>query len=99
MKRKLALLTLSVFLVTNASLASNEVFQGHAEFSNEQIKWLIRGTYLGAGSINNPEKKYHLEIGIAQKEDAERLIQYLRIFGIKSNVIEKGNQYTFSFRW
>ena len=64
------------------------------ELSNDQIKWLIKGTYLGAGSINNPEKKYHLEIGIAQKEDAERLIQYLRIFGIKSNVIEKGNQYS-----
>ena len=64
------------------------------ELSNDQIKWLIRGTYLGAGSINNPEKKYHLEIGIAQKEDAERLIQYLRIFGIKSNVIEKGNQFS-----
>lgn len=64
------------------------------ELSNDQIKWLIRGTYLGAGSINNPEKKYHLEIGIAQKEDAESLIQYLRIFGIKSNVIEKGNQFS-----
>ena len=64
------------------------------ELSNDQIKWLIRGTYLGAGSINNPEKKYHLEIGIAQKEDAERLIQYLKLFGIKSNVIEKGNQYS-----
>lgn len=64
------------------------------ELSNDQIKWLIRGTYLGAGSINNPEKKYHLEIGIAQNEDAERLIQYLKLFGIKSNVIEKGNQYS-----
>ena len=64
------------------------------ELSNDQIKWLIRGTYLGAGSINNPEKKYHLEIGIAQKEDAERLIEYLKLFGIKSNVIEKGNQYS-----
>ena len=64
------------------------------ELSNDQIKWLIRGTYLGAGSINNPEKKYHLEIGIAQKEDAERLIEYLKFFGIKSNVIEKGNQYS-----
>ena len=64
------------------------------ELSNDQIKWLIRGTYLGAGSINNPEKKYHLEIGIAQKDDAERLIEYLKLFGIKSNVIEKGNQYS-----
>ena len=30
----------------------------------EQIKWLIKGAYLGSGSVNNPEKKYHLEIGI-----------------------------------
>ena len=28
----------------------------------EQIKWLIKGAYLGSGSINNPERKYHLEI-------------------------------------
>ena len=34
----------------------------------EQIKWIIRGTYLGSGSINNPEKKYHLEIGIRDKK-------------------------------
>ena len=82
---------LFIIIVNSEQIKSIEYAQ---EFSNEQIKWLIRGTYLGAGSINNPEKKYHLEIGIAQKEDAERLIQYLRIFGIKSNVIEKGNQFS-----
>ena len=64
------------------------------ELSMEQIKWLIKGIYLGAGSINNPEKKYHLEIGIAQKSDAERVIEYLQIFSIKSNIIEKNNQYS-----
>ena len=59
----------------------------------DQIRWLIKGTYLGAGSINNPEKKYHLEIGIAQKNDAEKVMEYLQLFGIKSNVIEKSSQY------
>ena len=82
---------LFIITVNSEQIKSIEYAQ---ELSNEQIKWLIRGTYLGAGSINNPEKKYHLEIGIAQKEDAERLIQYLKLFGIKSNVIEKGNQYS-----
>ena len=82
---------LFIIIVNSEQIKSIEYAQ---EFSNEQIKWLIRGTYLGAGSINNPEKKYHLEIGIAQKEDAERLIEYLKFFGIKSNVIEKGNQYS-----
>ena len=55
----------------------------------EQIKWLIRGAYLGAGSINNPEKKYHLEIGISNVENANKIIQYLKEFEIKSNIVEK----------
>lgn len=36
----------------------------------KKIKWIwkkaiIRGTFLGAGSINNPENKYHLEINLS----------------------------------
>ena len=60
----------------------------------EQIKWLIKGAYLGSGSINNPEKKYHLEIGIKEKENAEKIKEYLRKYDIKSNIIEKNNQYS-----
>lgn len=59
----------------------------------EQIKWLIRGAYLGAGSINSPEKKYHLEIGIADVENANQIVQYLKEFDIKSNIVEKKGEY------
>ena len=59
----------------------------------EQIKWLIRGTYLGSGSINNPEKKYHVEIGISKKNDAEIIINYLKKYDIKSNLTEKNGEY------
>ena len=50
--------------------------------NQEQIRWMIKGAYLGAGSINNPEKKYHLEIGIAQKNNAEKVIEYLKVFDL-----------------
>lgn len=63
------------------------------EMNMDQIKWLIKGIYLGAGSINNPEKKYHLEIGISQKHDAEKVMEYLQSFSIKSNIIEKNSQF------
>lgn len=62
--------------------------------SLEQIKWLIKGTYLGSGSINNPEKKYHLEIGFKEKKNAEEIKEYLKKYDIKSNVLEKNNQYS-----
>lgn len=64
------------------------------ELNMDQIKWLIKGTYLGAGSINNPEKKYHLEIGFAEKNNAKKIIEYLLKYSIKANIIEKNNQYS-----
>ena len=61
--------------------------------SQEQIKWVIRGAYLGGGSINNPKNKYHLELGIKQKNNAILLIQALQSFDIRTNMIEKKNEY------
>lgn len=63
------------------------------DFNLEQVKWLIRGAYLGSGSINNPERKYHLEIGIAKRSNAEKIIEYLKKYEIKSNIIEKKSEY------
>ena len=62
--------------------------------TQEQARWVIRGVYLGSGSINNPEKKYHLEIGIKLLENAQILKQELEKFEIKVNIIEKNNEYS-----
>ena len=82
-----------VFVITVDSKELNSI-QYAAQLNMEQMKWFIKGIYLGAGSINNPEKKYHLEIGIAQKEHAEKVMDNLQVFSIKSNIIEKNNQYS-----
>mgnify|MGYP005755668813 FL=1 len=60
----------------------------------EQIKNVIRGAYLGSGSINNPENTYHLEIGIRRKEYANLIIKGLNEYDIKCNCIEKNKEYT-----
>ena len=60
----------------------------------EQIKNVIRGAYLGSGSINNPENTYHLEIGIRRKEHANLIIKGLNEYDIKCNCIEKNKEYT-----
>ena len=38
------------------------------------IKDLVRGSFLGGGSINNPEKKYHLEIKFSQEESKRKVL-------------------------
>lgn len=70
-----------------------KILENIDDFNLEQIKWLIRGAYLGSGSINNPEKKYHLEIGITKEGDAEKVVEYLESYDIKSHMIEKKNEY------
>ena len=55
----------------------------------EDIKWVIRGAFLGGGSVNNPKNKYHLELSIRQKENAEKLVEMLKAFDIKSNIMNK----------
>ena len=64
------------------------------DVSQEEAKWIIRGAYLGGGSINNPENKYHLELSIAKKENAEEIIRMLKNFDIKSNIIKKKKGYS-----
>lgn len=53
----------------------------------EDIRPFIRGLFMGSGSINNPEKKYHLECGIREEKDILKIINLLRRFDInfKSN--------------
>lgn len=60
----------------------------------EQLKNIVRGAYLGSGSINNPENTYHLEISVRKKDYADIIVEGLSSFDIKSNVIEKNKEYT-----
>ena len=59
----------------------------------EQYKWIIRGAYLGGGSINNPEKKYHLEISFKENENAIQILNMLKNYEIKRNIIKKKKEY------
>ena len=45
-------------------------------------KAFIRGSFLGSGSINDPNKKYHIEISLENKEYANILKNILNEFDI-----------------
>lgn len=61
--------------------------------TSEQMKYVIRGAYLGAGSINNPENTYHLELSLQKPEYAKKVVEGLKQFDIKSNIIKKKKEY------
>lgn len=50
----------------------------------------VRGLFMGSGSVNNPENKYHLEIKVKNSELINILIEVLKDFNINLKSIEKG---------
>ncbi len=61
---------------------------------DEQIARLcIREAFIKAGSINDPNKKYHLEIMFKTKKKAEEMQQLLGNFNIHARVIKREKEY------
>ncbi len=51
----------------------------------------IRGAFLGAGSMSNPAKGYHLEIVCMSGKKAEQLQSVMHAFGIEAKVVIRKN--------
>lgn len=53
----------------------------------------IRGSFLGGGSISNPEKTYHLEMVTNNREHAEDLSGIINSFGLNSKIVLRKENY------
>ncbi len=56
----------------------------------ESLRAIIRGVFMGSGSINDPNKKYHLEISFNTEDNLNNVISILNILDIntKKMIIE-----------
>ena len=70
------------------SLVSNLIVQ-----NNCCKKAFIRGAFLAAGSIGDPEKSYHLEIVVGNSLAGEELIAILSKLGLKAKLVKRKNHY------
>ena len=66
--------------------------------NEEEKKAIIRGAFMGAGSINNPEREYHLEIEFTNKENVDKISNLLLEFGIKTKNMKTKNKYYVYFK-
>lgn len=70
------------------------VAQNLKEIKENEKKSIIRGAFLGAGSINNPENTYHLEINLSNKNNLEYLFEILKDMNINGKKLEQDNKYS-----
>ncbi len=53
----------------------------------------IRGAFLAAGSLSNPNKAYHFEIVVSQEKNGELLCEVMRSFDIDAKMIARKYHY------
>ena len=52
---------------------------------------IVRGAFLGAGSINNPNRTYHLEINLSNRNNMKFLYEILKKCNIRCKIFESKN--------
>ena len=58
---------------------------------DEEKRALVRGIFLGSGSVNDPNKKYHLEILLNDNDISKYIQNILKEAGIKTKILESNN--------
>lgn len=53
------------------------------DLKEENMKAIIRGAFMGSGSVNNPEKEYHLEVDLSNEKNLEEMVKILQRLGIR----------------
>ena len=74
-----------------------EIITNIEKINNDEelaIKALIRGIFLGSGSINNPENKYHLEIILSTLRNVEIIDKLLKKVKINAKQLTRKSGYS-----
>lgn len=75
-----------------AIIDSKSVSERFIKFSNvtdDNIKrTIIKGAFLGAGSVIDPEKSYHLEISFGDEKNAEYILNLSKVYGVNFKIIK-----------
>lgn len=61
--------------------------------TQEQIKSLVRGAFLGTGIITDPKRNYHLEILFDDQNNADLIANFLNQNEIETSMIKRKNKY------
>ena len=72
---------------------NNDILINEIPDAEEERKAIIRGLFMGAGSINNPEKEYHLEMEVINQDNMDIILKLLLDFEIKAKNMENKNKY------
>lgn len=71
----------------------NDIINEKISLNDEKLKYVVKGAFNGAGSINDPNKNYHLEIFFKDIDNLKFVNNILNKFGIIAKSIKKSDGY------
>lgn len=74
-------------------LNSKKVDEIFKDFTLENDKEIVRGAFLGAGSVTEPSKSYHLEITFSSERNSNIVQKLCELKGIKVKQMETNNRF------
>lgn len=86
-------ISLKVKEIDFVNFNNNDILINEIPDAEEERKAIIRGLFMGAGSINNPEKEYHLEMEVINQDNMDIILKLLLDFEIKAKNMENKNKY------
>lgn len=69
--------------------------EGISTIYDDNYEDVIRGMYLANGSVNDPNKLYHLEIACKEPSEAKYIIDKIAPLGLDGKMIERRSKYVF----
>ena len=83
------MITLKIKDVDFISIQNDMIYWNYDEsLKEEEKKAIIRGAFMGAGSISNPEREYHLEIDFLNKHNRDEIVKTLELLGINVKIMQ-----------
>lgn len=82
-----------VYIIT-FSYDNKRVYNFNKQYSKEELKAIIRGAFLGSGSLNEPNNTYHLEIILSSKENNKYVCSIIKEFGINCKSLKRKKGYS-----
>ena len=89
MSGKSFVITTKIKNINFININENQIyFQLEKDLNEEGYKAIIRGAFMGSGSMNNPEKEYHLEIDLGNKNNVNKFKNILEKLGITVKIFQ-----------
>ena len=70
-----------------------EIMQVKSNDIEETQRDIVRGAFLGAGSVTDPNKQYHLEIFFREKNNAEYVCNICKMYDVNLKLLENNDSY------